>query len=313
MFFTVVDERRGWTPAARTLALSTCAVIVLAISVTASWSAVGGIHLTPTRSQLEALSASRGRLRPLALQFSPWTFGRSRDFVSRLAIASPPGEPMRSGTLLRLTDVPAGDYALQISHASQPAGGLKLLIGQATLPIEQWTLSDEGNPHAFHLGTNAAALSVVGDEAATRSVSRLALVPHSGEATAPLSLRARSAVRYGAMVVYALDDRVSLEDGGFWVLGERRPDVVVSAPGAVGSIDITVRNRPIANTVRVRSGRWYAERKLQPDEAWHVRIPLSEPTRDIVLGFDVEHGLRPIDVDAGSRDRRPLGCWIEMR
>jgi hypothetical protein len=93
MLYTVVDERRSWTPSAKALALSACAVIALAISVTASWSAVGGLHLTPTRSQLEALSASRGRLRPGALQFSPWTFGRSRDLVSRLAGRRRNGEP----------------------------------------------------------------------------------------------------------------------------------------------------------------------------------------------------------------------------
>jgi hypothetical protein len=309
--FAAIDRWAAHTDTTRGLSAVACTMLVAVLAVSGTWRAVGGVHLTPTRTQLSAITRSRGGL-PLALQFSPWRIGRSRELLPRLAIASSPTDSPSQHTLLRLNDVPAGNYRLQVTRGSPAAGDLDLSIGNATRPIERWPVSDDEKPYAFHLGTTAASIAVAGNEPALRSVKKVALVPDGDDAAMP-SLRARSAARYGGFVVYALDDRVSLEDGGFWVLGERRPDVVVSAARAVSSLDITIHNRPIANTIRVRAGRWYVERAMQPDEEWHVRIPLPEPMRDIVLGFDVDHGSRPSEVDRTSRDRRPLGCWVEMR
>src|SRR5204862_4712032 len=140
---------------------------------------------------------------PIAVQFSPWAVGRSRNFLPHLAIVTSQNEPVPSSTLLRLNDVPAGNYRLQVTHALPAAGDLNLSIG-GTRPIEQWTVTDDENLYAFHLGTRAATVTVDGNDAALRTVKSVALVPDGSDGPL-LSQRARSAARYGAIVVYALD------------------------------------------------------------------------------------------------------------
>lgn len=310
--FVALDKRLALTTS-RGAAAAACMTLAAAVAVTGSWRVVGGTHVTPTRVQLDVLRHSRNGLRPLGIQFSPWQIGRGREFMTRMAITTPAFERTPHNTLLLLGDVPAGDYRLEVARTPRSRGELALAIGPGTHAIERWPVSDEWTDYRFHLAASAATLVVTGDEDALHSVRRVALAADGEAGAFSVSSRARDAARYGANVVYALDDRVSLEEHGFWVIGERRPDVVVSAARPVSFFDVTIDNRPVANTVRVRSGRWYVERSLEPDERWQVRVPLAEPARDIVLGFDVAHGTRPADLNPSSRDRRFLGSWIEIR
>jgi hypothetical protein len=311
--FVTFDKRLGPSWPMRAVSAPACLALAFAIGVSASWRvAGGGNHLTPTRAQLDLLQASQGRLRPIGLQLFPWHVSSSQDLATRVAVTTSPLDVPSRNTLLFLTEVPAGDYRLQVTRTSPAHGELSLGIGRATLPIERWPVSDEWDDYTFHLGARAASLTLTGNDAAMLSVQQVALIPVGlGDATSG-SRRARDAVRYSGVVVYALDDRVSLDGGGFWVMGERRPNVIVSANHPVSFVDLIVHNRPVSNTIRVRSGRWYAERELNPDETWRVRVPLPEAVQDVTVGFDVARGIRPADVDPASRDRRPLGCWIEM-
>jgi hypothetical protein len=218
------------------------------------------------------------------------------------------------GALLVATDVAAGTYRVRVTRKSSDRGELTLGIGRAALPIGRWPLSDALlDEYTFRLPVRAAAVVVKGDSSAVRSIDRVALVPDPPDGITPEEARASDAAQYGDVVVYALDDRVWLEHDGFWVMGDRRPDVVISAKHPVTFVDLIVHNRPVSNTVRVRSGQWFVERALEPDEAWRVRVPLPKPAQDLTVGFDVARGVRPADVDPASRDHRSLGCWVEVQ
>jgi hypothetical protein len=311
--FVAVDRRLELTAPARGVTVALCLALTIGLAVTGSWRLAGGSHLTPTRAQLDVLRTTAGRVRPVGVQFSPWQLGSAAELTTHFAITTSTLDEVARNTLLLLNEVPAGDYRLQVTHGVASHGELDLAIGRASQPIERWPVSDGWHDYAFHLAASASRLIVTGSDAALGSVQRVALVPvPPGAGHSPTS-RARDAARYGQVVVYALDDRVSLDRGGFWVLGERRPDVIVSANHPVSFVDLVVRNMPVANTIRVRSGRWYVERALASEEEWRVRVPLPEPVRDVTIGFDVASGVRPVDLDATSRDRRSLGCWIEIR
>jgi hypothetical protein len=166
----------------------------------------------------------------------------------------------------------------------------------------------------MNLPVSVSQLIVTGDDTAVGSVDGMVLVPSRRLKTEPTpSLRGRDAARYGSTVVYALDDRVWLEPGGFWVMGERQPDVLFAPDASTDHLDVSVQNGPVSNRVRLRSGEWSAEHVLAGDEAWAVRIPIADSSHPVIVNFDVEHGVQPAHIDPSSTDRRLLGCWIELR
>jgi hypothetical protein len=223
-------------------------------------------------------------------------------------------DTVQPGPLLFATDIAPGTYRFRVMRKSLERGEVTLGVGRAGSPVARWPLSDALiHDYAFRLPVRAVALSVKGDSGAIRSVERVAFAAQSPAEATPQAGRATDAVRYGGVVLYALDERVWLEQNGFWVMGDRRPDVLISADDPRTSIDLIVHNRPAANTIRVRSGQWSVVRVLAPDEAWPVHIPLAEPARDVIVNFDVARGVRPFDVDPNNSDRRSLGCWVEVR
>jgi hypothetical protein len=118
--------------------------------------------------------------------------------------------------------------------------------------------------------------------------------------------RARDAARYGDAVVFALDDRVWLEPGGFSVMGQRRPDVVIALDGPSSRLTLEVVNAPVPNRIRISMARWHAERALGPGERWTIVLPTVALGRAFVVNFGVESGARD---DSG----RLLGCRVSLR
>ena len=252
---------------------------------------------------------------------------QAADVPARLAVATSSLDAPPPGTLLSLEEVPAGDYRLRMTRTPSARGELVLGIGRASVPAARWPLSAE-QAGRFYLPVRASYIRVTGDAEALQSIENVALVPepqartptetHTGSENDVSTLvlrtaRARDAGRYGTSVVYTLDDRVWLEPRGFWVMGGRAPDVVIAMDHPVDSLEIDVRNGPGPNRLRIRAGAWSSERALGPDEPWHVRVPVTGHAPAIVVGFDVQRGFIPADIDPKSGDRRALGCWVEVR
>jgi hypothetical protein len=227
------------------------------------------------------------------------------DALQRLEISTSPLDPPSTGVLLNLFEVPPGDYRLRLRFDAEPRGEISLRVGRAGTPLATWQVAAVDNTYSFRLPLKTSAVTIVGDAAAAASVRSVALIPirHITTPWAAVT-RARAAARYGGAVVYAIDNRIIIEPDGFWVLGGRQPDVVMTTDGSSSGLTFQVSNVAIHNRVRVSAGAWSATRELAPNERWLVTVPLAESAQPAILNFRVEHGA----VVGG----RLLGCHVTI-
>ena len=309
-----IERGVGARAAVRPLILPACLMVACSAATAAAWRESSDVRLTATRGQIALLRAGRTGWRSAGVQPYPAATMSAPDVLSRLVLSSSALDPLPLGARLFLTELPAGGYRLVVTERPNARGELAVRIGRATLPAARWRLGQGIVSFPILLPVTASSLAVVADADAAQSVERIVAVPDPGAGGAPESpLRARDAARYGSTVVYAVDDRVWLEPGGFWIMGERRPDVVFAVDQPVDHLDLDLRNAPVVNRIRLRSGAWTAERTLAADERWPVRVPVAGSARTVFVNIDVEKGVRPTHVDPASRDGRLLGCRIEVR
>ena len=307
MAFRAISRRLPAARPATVLLAPSCLIAACVLGVGATWSTAARSHLLPTRAQLEFLRGDDLRLRPLFVQLFPPRVLTATDAPARLALTTSSLDAPPPGALLFLTEVPPGRYRIRVVQKPLSSGTMVLGLGRASVPLARWPLSAEaGSAPMLALPVAASFITVTGDEHAARSVETVALVPAGRVPRAgPVGARARDAARYGTVSVYALDDRIWLEPDGFWIMGGRRPDVIVTTDGPVPWIELDVRNVSTANRVHLSAGRWSAERALAPDERWSVRVPMAGLGLSVTMGFDVERGVRTAD--------RMLGCRVEVR
>lgn len=295
--------------AADTVSRSTLAagslVAVLSIGVASSWPIANVPHLIAARAQLRLVAREDPAATPLGVQLVPFRVMSSADALRRLEITTSPLETPPTGVMLNLSEVPPGDYRLRLRFVSEPRGEISLLVGRVGGPLATWDVSAPDNTRRFRIPIQASTLTIVGDAAAAESIRSVALVPlrHITTPWAALT-RARAAARYGRTVVYAIDNRVIIEPDGFWVLGGRQPDVVITTDGLQPGLTFQVSNVAIRNRVRVSIAGWSATRELAPDERWLVTVPLPESAQPAIVNFRVEQGA----VVAG----RLLGCRVSI-
>jgi hypothetical protein len=290
-------------------------LIACMIAIAASWQIAGPAgRVTATRAQLDLLRGFDPRLLPLGVQLFPPRRFAAADIPRRLAIGtSPLGVSSPPTTLLHLTEVPAGRYYVRVTARANAGGEITLGIGAASAHAARWRLTGPAGVFPVTLPIVASILDVRADEDAVRSIEQVALTPAADVRVAPIPGRARDAARYGSTVVYATDNRVLLEADGFWVLGERQPDVVITTDAARSAVTLEIRNGQVANRVRLRTGRWSSEHAFAPGELWSASVPTADHNAATVVNIFVERGFRPAQFDAASTDHRLLGCRIVIR
>ncbi len=74
-----------------------------------------------------------------------------------------------------------------------------------------------------------------------------------------------------------------------------------------------VRNAADANRVRLDIDGAAQTLDLHPREERTLAIPIAGHRPGALVRIHSEGGFRPSDVEAGSRDTRFLGVWIEFR
>jgi hypothetical protein len=278
---------------------------VLLTGVAGTW-AIGSVpHVMATRAQLALVAREDPRADAPGVQLVPLRLLSSEDALQRLEISTSPLDVPPPGVLLSLSEVPPGDYRLRFRFAAEPRGEVRLLVGGAGGPLATWHVADPDNTYRVRLPVHASTVAIAADAAAAESIRSVALIPVR-HATTPwaAATRARAAARYGQTVVYAIDNRVILEPDGFWVLGGRQPDVVITTDGSRPALVFQVANVAIQNRVRVSSGAWSATRDLEPDERWLVTVPLADSAEPAMVNFRVEQGV--------VADGRMLGCHVSV-
>jgi hypothetical protein len=292
----------------RLIAAPSCVLAVFALGTSAGWSVAVGDHTTPTRSQLRLLRGLEAQNLPLGIRLpaaEPFPASKARAYLQLTTsrLENPP-----AGSLLYLTDVPAGDYVLRVPPKAYPRGDLFLGIGRATGVAWRWSVaSGQTITSAFHLPVRASSIVVNGDERSTESVEGLALVPlgPSQQHANGDGRQARDAARYGQVVVFATDDRILLDPRGFWVLGRREPEVIFLADSAVNGLELEVENVTTPNRIGLQAGRWSTERVLAAGETWRVRVP--------VLGLGPSYAVRFKVANGVQTSNGLLGCRVELR
>jgi len=282
-----------------------CVVLVVSAAVASTWAFTHVPHIMATRSQLALIARESPRATPLGVHFLPFRVLAARDVLPRMEISTSLVETPQPGVLLALDEVPPGDYRLRLRLASEPRGEVRLAIGDSGMPLESWQIAAAGTTYGFHLPIRASRLVVTGDAATAGTIRSVAVVPirHLANAWADAT-RARAAARYGQATIYAIDNRILVERDGFWVLGGRQPDVVMTTDGSRSQLRLEVSNVSVRNRVRVSHGSWSETRDLAPDERWLVAVPLANANSAKVVNFRVEQGA----TIAG----RSLGCRIRV-
>lgn len=118
-------------------------------------------------------------------------------------------------------------------------------------------------------------------------------------------------MRFGGSDVFFLDDEVYPEGSGFWTKGERTASFLFATDAGRPAIALTLRNGPHQNVVTVQAGALVRPETLQPDETRTLTIPV-DPDGLVTISVTTSRGFRPADV-SGSRDRRNLGVWVEIK
>jgi hypothetical protein len=286
--------------------------------VQAGW-LLNGIHgLDPARSQLSVLSRMADG-RPL-FAIAAFSVQRAASAPETMRIRSEEsGRVDPTPPWLVLNGVPPGTYDLVITaNRAQPGAALVHIGGHLfrTIPLEPVASQQVRVP----LAAGARSLVVqpgpeVRGEAqrATPNLEpgtwRAEVVPVDVR-PAPLGV-ARTAMRSGGSDVFFLDDHVYLEGEGFWTHGERTASFVFATDPGRPAIALTLRNGPHANVVTVKAGALTTPETLQPSETRTVTVPV-DPEGMVTISLTTSRGFRPADV-GGSRDRRYLGVWVEIR
>jgi hypothetical protein len=211
--------------------------------------------------------------------------------------------------LLRIPDVPAGDYDVFIEPRGAAAGTVTVRLGRQDVPMEQWGLDDRPAGYSglvLRLPVSAHSITVTGDAAAKASVTRLTLRPRT---LAPRGATARAlrSARYGAVVVFALDDMAYVEPGALWVRGEQTAALVVRADeGRAAMLRLTAG--PVPNEVRLAAGAWTRTLPLAAGQVVDVVLP-SEALAPATLSVESRTGFRPSE-HGPSGDARRLGVFL---
>jgi hypothetical protein len=208
--------------------------------------------------------------------------------------------------------IPAGDYDLSVDAKSDDGWAMAgIARDQFAIVTEPLSAFRTGIQLRFPLDVRSIVLR--SDEAARSAIRRitlrpLRLVPPGSRVTAD---RARRAVRYGASVVYFLDDVAFAEPGGFWVGGGAWTSIVVAPDRPSSSVTLSIRNVSVPNEVTVMSGRWHdAPLELSPGEERVIRVPIDASRNAGLLRLRTSSGSRPSD--DGSRDDRFLGVFVRV-
>jgi hypothetical protein len=300
-----IHDRSAPETISRPALAAACLVAVLSAGIAGTWGVAKVPHVIATRAQLRLIAREDPRATRLGVQLDPFRVMSSADALRRLEISTSRLDTPPAGAMLHLSEVPPGDYQLGLNLAGEPRGTLSLLVGDGGGPIVTWELSPADDTYGFRIPIPASAVTIVGDTAAAVAVRSVTLMPVR-RMTTPWNAvtRARTAARYGRAVVYAIDNRIILEPDGFWILGRRQPDVVMTTDGSRARLTFEVSNVAIPNRVRVSNGAWSETRELAPDERWLVTVPLRDSAQPAMLNFRVEHG--------AFVDGRLLGCRVRI-
>jgi hypothetical protein len=146
---------------------------------------------------------------------------------------------------------------------------------------------------------------------ASARVEPLAIVNVSDRLDRPPVL---AAARYGETDVLFHGTAVYPETRGFWVRGSSTLALSIAPPvdrtGEPG-IRLSMHSGARENRVALATSTWRTTLTLEPGVARQIVVPAFPGQRVVPLSVSTESGFVPAETQ-GGRDRRLLGCWVEV-
>jgi len=278
------------------------------------------------RSRLHALDRFDSRVTPTAVRYDQAVqVSDANSLLPYLSLQVTPG--LRSDrTPARLIhngrfSLPAGTYSVAVAFGQQVPPRplpLSLQVGRAGSPLRSWQLQPQPGETwrtEFTLPVDANFIGLRGPLELERAIDRITITP-----TLVVDAGARpqlppviAAMNYSDAAIFLHDEHAHAELNGLWVLGRRTAAFTIApAPGQPVQVVLRFHSGGTANTVRMSAPGWEWEGAVVVGQGAEVELP---PAVDglIPLTVTTTNGFRPSDLDAGSRDSRLLGIWVEFK
>ena len=247
------------------LATPVCLALAVMGAATTVW-AIDAVPAVNTENSLTALSGYSAWLRPTGLDLDARTIAPADRLLPKLVVSTPRrrGVPPAQTLLLAPTPVRAGEYDVCLEDGTQAEGRAKLVIGRQARPIKTWDLGADrcSRTTVIRLPVTVGSLVVLGDGRA--SAGTVTLIPRriwegSSHLTSDIARRVEP---YGPAQVFffgGYDNRVFLEDRGFWVKGGERVQLAVTRDDLRAPLQMFVPKRaPQSITCASRLTETYA-------------------------------------------------------
>jgi len=280
------------------------------------------------RSRIGMLDTFDPHARPIGIRYDPLSLADAASLTQAFAVSARPGSrTARQPTPVLLNArfaLPSGRYTVELvprPSSTSPvslSGNLVLQAGRAGGALTEWNV--DASPGSRFDGTFDLPVDLnfvgfrasQGLEAAVGElrVRPVRVVPALDRMAAHEVLATLTLDRF----VFLFHDGASYpEASGFWVRGSSR--AIVSVVSRTGRLTSKVRLRlrsPVTNTVRVETpGRsWTTELEAGVPAEIDVEPTALDGTLRMTVG--PANGFRPSDLTPGNRDRRFLGCWVEV-
>jgi hypothetical protein len=295
------------------LAVPLVAIAVASLGASGGWTVSGHTAIEPGSSAVAMLRTACGRDRAL-VRVAPFAWSVSRRDDAAFGVQDAGRRPMAAGgPLWTGRDMPPGRYRVLLDTGLNVTGELTIALGKPDATLQQCAFAEHrpGTTDCIvDLPAGATWLWMTPDSAMRASIEGLRLQPISQDRSDMCALRADRAVVTPAGVMFAEKGSVYAEPAGLWVIGGRMARLTIR-PREQGNL--VLRNGPTANLVRVATRASDEEHRLAPGEL--ITIRLYTPPAGGVLPVTIASaaGVRPADLEAGNRDLRVLGVWVELR
>jgi hypothetical protein len=298
-------------------ALLLASVVMPLLPLSPAWP---GLDLR-ARARLPVLDEFDTVARPIAVEYSPLRFISAAEAITHVSVAVEPGlrtQPQPIRVLLNgRFSLPAGRYRIEIDWTGRRQGEeIGLQIGRTGDPVERWAVEAEPGQrweHTFVIPVDAPFVGLRGTPELERVIGMLRIIPETVEdaASRPRGPAVIAAARSGPATLYFYDTYASPEDGGFWVWGGQRTQVMVAHPGEEGPIVLRVHSGPIGNRLHITTFGWRHSVELSPNSPQTIEVPADSGTV-ITLEFAADSAFVPRTLDPASTDARTLGVWVEV-
>jgi hypothetical protein len=280
------------------------------------------------RSRIEMLESFDPHARPIGIRYEPLSFVDAASLPQAFSLSARPGSrTARQPTPVLLNArfaLPSGRYAVELTPRSgaQPAarlaGDLVLQAGRSGGSLTEWNVDVEAGGRwqgTFDLPVDVNFVGFRASAGLEAAVGELRVRPMR---VAPTLDRVAA---YEVLATLALDRFVFLfhdsasypEPDGFWVRGANR--AIVSVVSKTGRLTTKVRLRlrsPVANSVRFETPGLTWTTDLEAGVPAEVDVEPTPLDGTLRMTISPAYGFRPSEVTPGSRDRRFLGCWVEV-